>query len=219
MAGIANVDLTLDASSTFTLSASPGRTVKPSAAPITSVSLLDRIRRFPSDEAAWADFVARYGSAIYDWCRQWKLQEADARDVTQVVLLKLVSRLRTFEYDPRHSFRKWLWTVAHNAWLDFRADAKFSSVHSGPLEAIASRDDLLSRLDAEFDAELLAEAEARVQLRVEPRTWEAFRLTAVEGLRGAEAALRLGMTPAAVFRAKGKVLKMLSEEVFHLEAP
>ena len=55
----------------------------------TSLTLLARLRQDPKDQAAWSDFVARYGPSILQWCRGWGVQEADAQDVTQDVLLKL----------------------------------------------------------------------------------------------------------------------------------
>jgi RNA polymerase sigma-70 factor (ECF subfamily) len=85
------------------------------------------------------------------------------------------------------------------------------------LQALEARDDLQARLADAFDHEVLEEATARVRLRVEPRTWEAFHLTAVEGLSGADAATRVGMSVAAVFKAKSKVQKMLREEVQRLQ--
>ena len=44
----------------------------------TSPTLLAWLQRAPTDQAAWGEFVERYGTRIYGWCRQWKLQEADA---------------------------------------------------------------------------------------------------------------------------------------------
>jgi RNA polymerase sigma-70 factor (ECF subfamily) len=58
---------------------------------------------------------------------------------------------------------------------------------------------------------------ARVQLRVEPRTWEAFRLTALEGCSGAEVGTRLGLQVAAVFQARSRVQRMLQAEVRTLD--
>src|SRR5262249_27719327 len=84
----------------------------------TSASLLERLRA-PEDQAAWRDFAGRYGPKIYKWCLRWNLQEADAEDVTQNVLLKLAAKMRTFAYDPSRSFRAWLKTVTHHAWRDF----------------------------------------------------------------------------------------------------
>jgi RNA polymerase sigma-70 factor (ECF subfamily) len=69
----------------------------------------------PTDQAAWSEFNERYGRKIYGWCRHWHLQQADAEEVTQEVLLKLIQKLRTFRFDPARSFRAWPKTVAHHA--------------------------------------------------------------------------------------------------------
>jgi RNA polymerase sigma-70 factor (ECF subfamily) len=187
--------------------------------------LLGRLRDDHTDQGAWADFVRRYGPQIYNWCRRWRLQEEDARDVTQTVLLKLAEKMRTFRYDASRSFRAYLKTLTHYAWCDFLEGQKRPGAGSGEsgvralLEAVEARDDLAGLLEAELDRELLEEAMARVRLRVEARTWDAFRLTALEGLSGAEAAGRVGMEVATVFKAKSKVQKMLQDEVRKLDGP
>lgn len=190
----------------------------------TSATLLGRLRD-PNDQAAWAVFVDRYGPNIYGWCRRWGLQEADAEDVTQNVLLTLARRMSAFVYDPARSFRAWLKTVAHNALNDYLARRERPGRGSGDshvanlLDSVAARDDLLARLSNEFDHELLQEATVRVQLRVEVQTWEAFRLTAVEGLSGAVAAGRLGVPVATVFKYKSRVQQMLRDELRKLDDP
>ena len=85
------------------------------------------------------------------------------------------------------------------------------------LHGLQARDDLMRRLEEQFDHELLEEASRRVRGRVQPRTWHAYELTAVECVSGAEAAARLGMNVAAVFTAKASVLRMLREETRNLE--
>jgi len=196
-------------------------TSDPSAAS-TSETLLNRVRS-PLDQEAWNEFVERYGRRIYGWCRQWRLQEADAEDVTQDVLLRLARKMRRFTYDPSRSFRGWLWMLTHHAWSDFLEDRKRPGAGSGDgevtraLEQVEARDDLTRWLDEEFTRALFEEASARVRLRVQPHTWEAFRLTAVEGKSGAEAAALLGMQVATVFVARSKVQKMLQDEVRRLD--
>src|SRR5438309_492784 len=86
---------------------------------ITSPTLLGRLRQQPDDRAAWGEFVERYGRKILGWCRQWKLQESDAQDVAQMVLLNLAGRMRTFAYDPSKTFRGWLRVLTQHAWSDF----------------------------------------------------------------------------------------------------
>ncbi len=189
----------------------------------TSPTLLGRLRQEPADQEAWAQFVERYGRRIYAWCRQGKLQEADAEDVTQMVLVRLAERMRSFTYDPAKSFRGWLRTLTRHAWSDFVTARQRGGRGSGDSDTIAAlqtlpaRDDLVARLEEQFDREVLEEATARVRLRVEPATWESFRLLAVEGLSGAEAARQLDRTVAAVFKAKTRVQAMLRDEVARLE--
>jgi RNA polymerase sigma-70 factor (ECF subfamily) len=189
----------------------------------TSITLLGRLRQEPADEAAWVEFVRRYGPQVYRWCRHWRLQEADAEDVTQSVLVRLSGRMRTFTYDPARSFRAYLLTLARYACCDFLEAGKQAGAGTGGsdvlglLETVEAGDDLVRRLDEQFDQELLAEAQVRVKQRVEPHTWEAFRLTALEGLSGADAAARLGLKVATVYKAKSKVQQMLQEEVSRLD--
>src|SRR5215470_10745848 len=174
----------------------------------TSATLLDRVRSAPADQEAWNEFVERYGRKVYGWCRQWGLQEADAEDVTQDVLLRLAEKMRAFTYDPSRSFRGWLKTLTHHAWSDFLSGRNRPGLGSADsqvvqaLQRLEARDDLTQRLEEEYDRSLLEEAMARVRPRVQPRTWEAFRLTAQEGLSGAEVAARLGMQVATVFVAR-----------------
>jgi RNA polymerase sigma-70 factor (ECF subfamily) len=188
----------------------------------TRVSLLDRICQNPGDQVAWNEFVSRYSPKIYGWCRRWRLQEADAQDVTQIVLLQLATKMRRFAYDPTRSFRAWLKTLTQHAWSDFVAERQRAVGDSQTMLALgtlAARQDLETCLEEAFDLELMELAVLRVRQQVEPRTWEAFRLTALEGLSGAEAAAHLGMQVDAVFKAKSNVKKRLQEEIRQLERP
>jgi RNA polymerase sigma-70 factor (ECF subfamily) len=56
-----------------------------------------------------------------------------------------------------------------------------------------------------------------VRLRVAPSTWEAFRLTAVEGLSGQEATRRTGLPVGQVYVARQRVEKLLRQEVQKLD--
>ncbi len=183
----------------------------------TRISLLSRLRKDPQDSSAWDEFVGRYGPRIESWCRHWGLQEADVQDVTQTVLVRLATKLRGFVYDPAGSFRGWLKTLTRHAWSDFVADRQRTVGGTGGsgmfavLHAVEARDDLEKRMEEAFDLELLELATKRVRERILPHTWEAFQLTALDGLSGAEAAARLGMPVASVFKAKSNVQKMLQE--------
>jgi RNA polymerase sigma-70 factor (ECF subfamily) len=189
----------------------------------TSLTLLGRLRRDPKDQAAWSEFVARYGPRILQWCRGWKLQESDAHDVTQDVLLKLNGLMGRFVYDPSGSFRGWLKTLTHHAWRDLVDERRRSGLEDGDgsvferLGSLPAGDDLVEQLDAEFRREVLDRAMERVRRRVSARTWDAFRLTALDGLSGAAAARRLEMKITRVYGARSKVKELIREEVRKLE--
>jgi RNA polymerase sigma-70 factor (ECF subfamily) len=189
----------------------------------TRLSLLVRLTRpGPSDERAWREFVDYYAPVIYRWCVRRGLQDTDAQDVTQQVLLKLATKLPAFTYDPTKSFRSWLRTLTYHAWADFLSER--DGVASGhptawaALTTVEAREDLLRRIEDEFDLELLEQAMARVRGRVEPATWEAFRLTALEGVPAAEVARRLGKQVANVYVLRSNVQKLIQAALGELEA-
>ena len=136
----------------------------------TSATLLGRLRDNPTDQVAWSEFVDRYGARIYGWCRRWNLQDADAKDVTQAVLATLCNKMKTFTYDPSLSFRGWLRTLTHHTWSDLVASRRPVLLGGGSgegsdwLESLEARDDLIERLNEQFDRELLEEATVRVRL-------------------------------------------------------
>jgi RNA polymerase sigma factor (sigma-70 family) len=190
----------------------------------TRATLLGRLYRSgTADEDAWREFVDHYGRRIYKWCRHWQLQDADAEEVTRRVLLLLLGKMKDFVYDPSRSFRAWLKTVTHHAWRNLvasRRHALAAGGESGQWERLltaAARDDLVQRLEREFDCELLEQAMVRVRIRVAPHNWEAFRLTAVDGVDPREVARRLDMKIANVYAARSNVQRLLREEVEKLE--
>jgi RNA polymerase sigma factor (sigma-70 family) len=76
-------------------------------------------------------------------------QPSDADDVAQEVLLKLLTAMKKFRYDPSRSFRAWLKTVTQNAWKDFVASPRLKSAGNPSKErrlfqyaAAAQRDSL-----------------------------------------------------------------------------
>ncbi len=183
----------------------------------TSLTLLERLQEDPGDPAAWSLFVERYQPRIRVWCLNWGMQDSDADDVAQEVLAKLFVALRKFRYDPERSFRAWLKTVTQHALSDFLAARRKDPGHNaGPVDTISdsaeAQSDLERQIEDAFDAELLELAMHRVKKRVKSGTWDAFELTAISGLSGADAAKKLQIPVAHVFVAKNRVQKMLQEE-------
>ena len=185
----------------------------------TSATLLERLRDDPAQAAAWELFVTRYGPMIHGWCRAWGAQPADASDVTQVVLVKLLRRMRTFAYDRSRSFRGWLSTVVRHAWIDLVAerrrngDSTSGQEGTDALDLVAARDDFMHLIDQDHRREVLESAMDRVRQRVLPHTWHAFYLAAIEKKSGAEVVELLGISIGTVFQARNRVQAMIKQEI------
>jgi RNA polymerase sigma factor (sigma-70 family) len=189
----------------------------------TRVTLLHRLNQNPADQLSWAEFVRVYSPAIRSWLAHWGLQEADAQDVAQNVLLRLTAKLPQFKYDPARSFRGWLKTLTHHAWHDFVTEAGYRTRASGDssvydrLNSVAARADLETRVNDTFDKELMDMALARAQARVRGDTWTAFKLAALDGATPQLVAEQLGMKVSQVYLAKHRVQKIVQEEIRALE--
>ena len=181
--------------------------------PSTRASLFLRLRD-RHDHDAWIEFASLYEPVIYRLLRQRGLQDADAREVMQELLLAVNRVVDRWDPDKeRGSFRGWLRRVARNLvinWLEHRRRRPAASVG-------ADMQELLDQLPAhdgpetiEFDLAVrraaFHQAAERVQGEVHRSTWLAFWETAVVGESPTESANKLGMTAGAVRVAKYRVL-------------
>jgi RNA polymerase sigma-70 factor (ECF subfamily) len=190
--------------------------------PTTRPSLLVRIRD-ARDAEAWSEFVRLYSPLVYRFARRKGLQDADAADLTQEVMRAVMSSVRRLDYDPnRGSFRGWLFTLAHRRLYDFlgRREREYrgtgDSAVQARLEQQPAREDE-DQWNREYQQHLLAWAAERVRDSFQESTWSAFWQTAVEGRTGKEVAEQLGMTVAAVYLAKSRVMARLKECIRELE--
>ncbi|HIF01453.1 MAG: sigma-70 family RNA polymerase sigma factor [Fuerstiella sp.] len=191
----------------------------------TRASLLLRVQN-PADRDSWNEFVSIYTPQIYLWAMRFGLQDADAEDATQVVLIKLVHSLRKFEYDrSKGAFRGWLRTVSQNAVRDLFRNlnrvehglgglSRFDQLHN--LEARDPQQELERILEHEARKNILAEAEEFVRARVKPANWRAWKLTARNGVSAADAAAELGLKISDVYVARTRITKMLRAAVENL---
>jgi RNA polymerase sigma-70 factor (ECF subfamily) len=189
----------------------------------TRVSLLERLGD-PADQDAWREFDRRYRPQILGWCRHWGLQDADAEDVSQRVLERLMRRMRAFVYRPGGRFRAWLRVLARGVLRDYlKGQGRPGSGSGDPAVArllgrLEAHDDLGQRLREQFDLDVLERAACRVRRRVEGHVWQAWHGSAVEGLPGAEVARRTGLPVGQVYVAKLRVQRLLREEIRRLES-
>ena len=172
------------------------------------------------DHAAWSEFVRLYAPVVYRFARGRGLQDADAADLSQEVLRSVSASVGAF--DPKLGlFRSWLFTLAHRRLYDFvqkgqRQDAGAQATMQ-ILDTIPARNDEES-WNREFERQLFTLAAELIRPTFSEATWQAFHLAAVEGKCGQEVAETLGISVAAVYLAKSRVMVKLKAEVTRLQA-
>ncbi len=173
------------------------------------------------DVVAWDHFVAIYEPLIYRLARSKGLQEADARDVVQEVLIVVSRAVERWEPDPeRGRFRDWLFTIARNLVIKFLTRKKYRPIGSGDSainELLKSQVDPGANESATFDLEYRREvflwAAEQVRDQVKESTFSAFWMTSVDGRAIAEVASTLSLSTGAVHIARSRVRGRLRELV------
>jgi RNA polymerase sigma-70 factor (ECF subfamily) len=179
----------------------------------TPASLLQRLRQ-PADQDAWSRLVQLYLPLICYWARRAGLQDADVQDLSQEVFAVLYRTLPSFSYDRHRSFRSWLWTVTRNKCRELhrRRAAPVPAGRGGALDGLAD-DETDRSWEEEHNRYVATRALQLMRTDFEPRTWQACWQTVVEDQPADAVAQRLGMTVAAVYAAKSRVLRQLRREL------
>ncbi|HEY7307956.1 MAG TPA: sigma-70 family RNA polymerase sigma factor [Gemmataceae bacterium] len=184
----------------------------------TRQSLLLRAQTGETD--AWKDLTDLYRPLILGWLNRQGVPARDLEDLSQEVLLSVVKQLPGFEHSGhRGAFRTWLRTIVcrrtADYWRAIDADtpAQGGSGATAALQQLADPASELNRQwDEEHDRYVVHCLLDRVEEEFEPITLQAFRRLALDGVSGAEAAQELGLSVAAVYVAKSRVLARMRQE-------
>jgi RNA polymerase sigma-70 factor (ECF subfamily) len=179
----------------------------------TSPTLLERLRR-PEDSPAWERFVRLYTPLLLNWARRQGLQDADAADLVQDVLVKLYRLLPSYERGPGQSFRGWLSRVLVNQARDYRrARATRGLSPADGLDGVGVADPTPELEEVEYRQALVHRGLELVRGHFSDTTWRAFTGVLVAGRPAADVAAELGVTENAVYLARHRVLTRLREEL------
>jgi RNA polymerase sigma-70 factor (ECF subfamily) len=185
----------------------------------TRPSLIRRVQS-GDDAAAWDEFSSIYRPVIIRLAMARGLQPADAEDLAQQVLMSVSRNIRKWNQDPsRARFRTWLQKVVRNATLN--------ALSRSPKDAATGGTDALTRLGAvpddsseNFDQEwrrgTLQWAVQQVRGEFQKATWDAFWLTAVDGVSPEDAAKQTGKSLGAVYIARTRVMQQIRARVAEL---
>ena len=158
-----------------------------------------------------------YTPLLYRWAQRAGLADQDAADLAQDVLVLLMKELPIFEYDDaRRNFRGWLKTVTINKCREMQRRRVLAAGVGGeddPLQAMAGGGDLEEFWNAEYRQHLVRKALEVMRTEFEPKTWQACWEHTVNDKTATEVGQELGMSEAAVYVAKSRVLRRLRQEL------
>ena len=190
--------------------------------PETRATLLADVQS-PENREAWEEFVFIYRPVIYRMARRRGLQDADAQDVTQNILIRVANAIGQYEQKEGTRFRHWLKRVARNAIFSAITRSPKDAAAGGSVAAdlLAEKPDVDPQIIDEFEAETMRElylrAAAVVRTDVNADTWRAFELTVVKGQSTEEAAKVLGKSIGTVYAARSRIMKRLRHQIQRME--
>ena len=191
--------------------------------PETRDSLLQRVKN-PGDSAAWEQFAQIYRPVVYRLARGRGLQDADAQDLAQKVLMSVAAAIPNWKRaGPKVRFHHWLRHVAKNEVLKTLTRSPKDQASGGTtatelLRGQANGDcELEDLVDLEYRRQLIRRAAEIVRKRANQTTWLAFSLTMVDGLSISEAAERIGRNEGMVYAARSRIVQRMRCEIRKME--
>ncbi|GAA4453090.1 sigma-70 family RNA polymerase sigma factor [Novipirellula rosea] len=191
--------------------------------PETRESLLLRVRN-PQDAEAWDEFARIYRPVVYRLARGRGMQDADAQDLAQRVLMSVAAALPRWQRTgPTARFSHWLRRVAKNEALKVLTRLPRDRGCGGTTAASMMNEqpqgvhELETTIDLEFRRQLLRRASVIVRERADKVTWLVFSLTMIDGLSIAEASQKLGRNEGMVYAARSRIVRRLRDVARQLE--
>ena len=189
--------------------------------PDTRDSLLIRVAD-QRDQGAWEQFARIYRPVVYNVARIRGLQDTDAQDVAQQVLIAVARALPTWERrDETNLFRHWLCRIARNTAINMLTRQPRDRAVGGDAGREAAEQQVNSGLDSQIEREyrrqMFRHAADIVRSRADEITWQAFALTMIDGLTIGEAALQLNKSEAVIYAARSRIMRRLRDAVKGLE--
>lgn len=170
--------------------------------------LVEQVRR--GDDGAFEALVRRKTSKVYGLCYRIIGNAEDAKDISQLVFLKLWENLS--RYDAQYAFDTWLYRMVTNVAIDFmrsrqsRDNAVNSNLRLVKTAADPEQTVAVSRKEVEsvFDA---------VTTALSPKQKAIFVMSEVEDLRSSEIAKILGCRESTVRNHLFNARKLMQQQL------
>jgi RNA polymerase sigma-70 factor (ECF subfamily) len=174
----------------------------------TRSSLLARLR--DDGDEVWGEFTRAYTPILMRFAERLGLQGQDVDEVVQGVLVDFFQARQRFTYDRgKGRFRDYLKKAVVSKLGKLLRQARRAGTPVEELPEPLVEGDLEQRWEDEYRQHVLREALALVRAQVEPRTYQAFDLYALQGMDARKVARFLGVSVSVVYTCKNRVLERL----------
>ena len=193
---------------------------------ITSTSLLIRMQDV-TDQESWNQFYRLYSPLVIGYCRKRSLSNEMALDVLQETMVRLLRRIPNFHYDPaKGKFRAFLLKIVDSKIVDaIRRQRRYCTFQSDSKEDwMKDIEDSKVKIpckdwDYLWEKNLLLQAIDRVKERVDPLTYDSFKLYVLEKKSINEVCFELcekysiNVNRNSVYQHKSRMIKLLKQMV------
>ena len=194
--------------------------------PDTRVSLILRLAD-EADAHAWNEFVAIYQPFVYRFARRKGLQDSDAVELVQEVLIAITKSIKKWRPDPdRAKFRTWLFRIAKFNLIRLMRKRErepqcdelgWEEIESHHVDGIPQGWRVSDAEQNAYRQTVLQWATSVVRNQFHQHTWDAFRLSSFENRPIAEVAKLTGMTRDQVYVARSRVIRRLRNQIERFE--
>jgi RNA polymerase sigma factor (sigma-70 family) len=188
----------------------------------TRASLIESIKNI-DDHQSWSQFVSIYGQLIRRLGLSACLNEDEADEVVQDVLISVARHIGSFKYDPKvSSFKNWLskmtrWRIQSQRRKRWRQKLTIGndpddSRSTGLLERIPSppSDNVL---DAEWAREMFEAAIGRVKKKVDAKQYQMYFLHVLKARDVADVCCQLKVNRGQIYLAKFRIQRAIEKEL------
>lgn len=191
--------------------------------PETQHSLLVRIRDSGNREA-WEQFAELYRPVIVRTAKARGLQEADALDLAQQVLMAVALAIRDWERrDEGTRFRHWLKRVTRNALLNMLTRRPVgravggSSMQEWLLDMSEPDGEITAVIETEYRREMYLRAAQIVRREFHAESWQAFEMSVFQEMSIEEVATSLAKSVGAIYTARSRIMFRLRQLITEFE--
>ena len=188
---------------------------------LTTTLLLARLND-SGDVEAWRLFDGRFRGVVVAAGVRLGLSEPDAEEAAQETLVQAVRDYQAGRYDrTKGRLSSWIVAIAHHRITDAKRSRR--RVHEIDPEVLSEHrpeeDEVAEAFELAMERRIFEEAWTRLQAEggSDPRTLQAFELTAMRGVPAKEAAAQTGLSVEQVYVAKNRVANRLRNMVEEID--